>query len=130
MMRSTLIAIAATLCAAAQALAQAPDSGTPEQVALPDGAAKQTVETVCVACHDLRRVVRSNYSAEEWRNVELLKTRDEVDREVERHARQNREPVAALHIKYEKDGTLGRIANHIQTEKTLSFLFEQARKTA
>ena len=31
---------------------------------------------------------------------------------------------------FEKDGTLGRIASHIQTEKTLSFLFEQARKTA
>jgi trigger factor len=57
-------------------------------------------------------------------------TRDEVDREVERAARQSREPVAALHMKYEKDGTLGRIANHIQTEKTLNFLFEHARKTA
>jgi len=57
-------------------------------------------------------------------------TRDEVDREVERIARQQREPVAALHMKYEKDGTLGRIANHIQTEKTLSFLFEHAGKTA
>jgi trigger factor len=57
-------------------------------------------------------------------------TRDEVDREVERHARQSREPVAAVHIKFEKDGTLGRLANHIQTEKTLNFLFEHARKTA
>ena len=57
-------------------------------------------------------------------------TREEVDREVERAARQSREPVAALHMKYEKDGTLGRIASHIQTEKTLSFLFEHARKTA
>jgi len=57
-------------------------------------------------------------------------TRDEVDREVERAARQQKEPVAALHMKFEKDGTLGRIASHIQTEKTLSFLFEQARKTA
>jgi len=56
--------------------------------------------------------------------------RDEVDREVERMARQSREPVAALHIKLEKDGTLGRIANHIQTENTLKFLFEHARKTA
>jgi trigger factor len=56
--------------------------------------------------------------------------RDEVDREVERLARQQKEPVAALHMKYEKDGTLGRIASHIQTEKTLNFLFEQARKTA
>ncbi len=56
-------------------------------------------------------------------------THDEVDKEVERHARQNREPIAAVHMKYEKDGTLGRIAGHIQTEKTLGFLFEHARKT-
>ena len=57
-------------------------------------------------------------------------TRDEVDKEVDRLARIQREPVAALRIKFEKDGTLGRIAHHIQTEKTLNFLFEQARKTA
>jgi trigger factor len=57
-------------------------------------------------------------------------TRDEVDREVERVARQQKEPVAAVHLRFEKDGTLGRIASHIQTEKTLNFLFEQARKTA
>jgi len=57
-------------------------------------------------------------------------TRDEVDREVERIARQEREPVAALHMKFEKDGTLGRIASQIQTEKTLNLLFEHARKTA
>jgi len=35
-----------------------------------------------------------------------------------------------VHMRFEKDGTLGRIASHIQTEKTLNFLFEQARKTA
>ena len=57
-------------------------------------------------------------------------TRDEVDREVERLARQQREPVAALQIKFEKDGTLGRIASRIQTDKTLNFLFEHARKSA
>jgi len=56
-------------------------------------------------------------------------TRDEVDKEVERAARAQKEPVAALHLKFEKDGTLGRIASHIQTEKTLNFLFEHARKT-
>jgi trigger factor len=56
-------------------------------------------------------------------------TRDEVDKEVARHAAQKREPIAALQMKYEKDGTLGRIASHIQTEKTLNFLFEHARKT-
>jgi len=30
----------------------------------------------------------------------------------------------------EKDGSLNRIASHIQTEKTLNFLFEHARKVA
>jgi trigger factor len=57
-------------------------------------------------------------------------TRDDVDKEVERLARMQREPIAALRMKFEKDGTLGRIAHHLQTERTLSFLFEQARKTA
>ena len=57
-------------------------------------------------------------------------TREEVDREVERLARQQREPVAAAQMRFEKDGTMGRIASHIQTEKTLNFLFEHARKTA
>jgi len=57
-------------------------------------------------------------------------TRDEVDKEVERIAKQQREPFAAVRLRFEKDGTLGRIASHIQTEKTLNFLFEHARKTA
>ena len=57
-------------------------------------------------------------------------TNEEVDREVERFARQNREPVAAVRMRFEKDGTMNRIANNIRTEKTLSFLFEHARKTA
>jgi trigger factor len=57
-------------------------------------------------------------------------TRDEVDREVEKAARQQRKPVAAIQMEFEKDGTLGRIAHHIQTDKTLAFLFEHARKSA
>jgi len=56
--------------------------------------------------------------------------RDEVDKEVEKIARQQREPQAAVQMRFEKDGTLGRIASHIQTEKTLNYLFEHARKTA
>lgn len=56
--------------------------------------------------------------------------RDEVDREVERIARQQREPVAAVRLRFEKDGTLGRIASNIQVDKTINFLFEHARKTA
>ena len=57
-------------------------------------------------------------------------THDEVDREVERIAKQQREPVAAVKFRMEKDGSIGRIASHIQTEKTLNFLFEHSRKVA
>lgn len=57
-------------------------------------------------------------------------TREEVDREVEKIAKQQREPVAAVQMRFEKDGSLGRIASHIQTEKTLGFLFEHSRKMA
>ena len=57
-------------------------------------------------------------------------TNDEVDREVQRLARQEREPVAAVRMKLQKDGSLNRIASRIRTEKTLNFLFEHAKKTA
>jgi len=59
----------------------------------------------------------------------IYATKDEVEREVERIARQQRKPVAAVQMELEKDGTTGRIANHIQTDKALNFLFEHARKT-
>lgn len=57
-------------------------------------------------------------------------TNDELDKEVQRIARQEREPVAAVRMKLEKDDSLRRIASGIRTEKTLNFLFEQARKVA
>ena len=57
-------------------------------------------------------------------------TKDEVDREVQRVAKQQREPVPVARARLEKEGALGRIAGHIQTEKTLHFLFEQAQKQA
>jgi len=57
-------------------------------------------------------------------------SKDEVDREVQRLARQEREAVAVTRARLEKDGTLGRIASHIQTEKTLQFVFDQAQKHA
>lgn len=57
-------------------------------------------------------------------------TQDEVDHEVQRIARQTREPVAAVRKKLEKDGSIGRIAYRLRTEKTLNFLFERARKVA
>ncbi len=60
----------------------------------------------------------------------IAATRDEVDREVQRIARQDREPVAVTRARLDKEGALARIASHIQTEKTLHFLFEQAQKGA
>jgi trigger factor len=57
-------------------------------------------------------------------------TKEEVDREVQRLARQEREAAAVTRARLEKDGTLGRIGSHIQTEKTLQFLFDQAQKHA
>jgi trigger factor len=56
-------------------------------------------------------------------------TNDEVDKEVTRIAQQNREPVPTVRKKLAEDGTLDRIASHIQTEKTLNFLFDKATKT-
>lgn len=60
----------------------------------------------------------------------IYPTQDEVDAEVQRLARQQREPVAAVRMKLEKDGGLNRIANRIRTEKVLNFLFEHAVKQA
>ena len=57
-------------------------------------------------------------------------TKDEVDRELQRIARQEREAVPVTRARLEKEGTLPRIADHIRTEKTLQFLFEQAQKGA
>jgi trigger factor len=57
-------------------------------------------------------------------------TKEEVDREVQRVARQEREAVPVTRARLEKDGTLGRIASHIQTEKALQFVFDQAQKHA
>ena len=57
-------------------------------------------------------------------------TQEEMDREVQRHARQTREAVAVVRAKMQKDGTMARVAGQIRTEKTLSFLFDKARKEA
>ncbi len=60
----------------------------------------------------------------------ITANKDEVDREVQRISRQEREAVPVTRARLEKDGTMGRIAGHIQTEKTLQFLLEQAQKHA
>lgn len=59
----------------------------------------------------------------------IAATNQEVDGEVDRIARQEREPVAAMRRKLAANGTLDRIASHIATEKTLNFLFDHATKT-
>jgi trigger factor len=60
----------------------------------------------------------------------IAATKDEVDREIQRIARQEREAVPVTRARLEKDGALSRIAGAIQTEKTLQFLLEQAQKHA
>jgi trigger factor len=55
-------------------------------------------------------------------------TQEEVDREVQRVARQAREAVAITRARLQKDGGIAKIAGHIRTDKTLNLLFEQARK--
>jgi trigger factor len=57
-------------------------------------------------------------------------TNEEVDKQVEQVARQEREPIPRARKRLQENGGLGRIANHIVTEKTLNLLFEQARKVA
>jgi trigger factor len=64
------------------------------------------------------------------RRESIQATQEEVDREVQRMARQNREAVPVTRAKLEKDGVLDRIAGSIQTEKTLQFLFDAAEKQA
>ena len=60
----------------------------------------------------------------------IVPTNDEVDAEVQRIAKQLREPVAAVRKKLQKDGVLSRIAYQIRSNKTLNYLFEHARKEA
>lgn len=77
------------------------------------------------------RNVKASLLLEKISDREGIKaSKDEVDREVQRIARQEREAVAVTRARLEKEGTLGRIAGHIQTEKTLQFVFEQAQKHA
>jgi trigger factor len=79
------------------------------------------------AIHDVKASLILDRIAE---REAIYATQDEVDHEVQRIAKQRREPVAAVRMALEKDGSLGRIANHIRTEKVLNFLFEHARKEA
>jgi trigger factor len=77
------------------------------------------------------RNVRASLLLEKIAETEGLgATQDEVDREVQRLARLEREAVAHTRARLDKEGTFGRISGSIQTEKTLQFLFDQAQKQA
>jgi trigger factor len=79
------------------------------------------------AIHDVKGTLLIDKVAE---RESIHATNDEVDHEVQRIAKQQREPVAAVRKKLEKEGILGRIAYRIRGDKTLNFLFEHARKEA
>ncbi len=77
------------------------------------------------------RDVRATLLLDRISEVESVQvTNEEIDREIQRLARSQREPVAAVRVKLEKDGGIDRIANRIRTDKTINILFEQARKVA
>src|SRR5579863_7328406 len=79
------------------------------------------------ALHDVKASLLIDKVAE---REAIAPTNDEVDAEVQRIAKQQREPVAAVRKKLQKDGMLSRIAYSIRSNKTLNFLFEHARKEA
>ncbi len=78
-----------------------------------------------------RRDVKASLLLDKIADKEAIAaTVEEVDAEVGRIARQQRETVPVVKAKLQKDGTLERIAGHIRTEKTLKFLFDAAQKSA
>ncbi len=79
------------------------------------------------AVHDVKASLLLEKVAEA---EQIYATQEEVDHEVQRIARQAREPVAATRKRLEKEDGVRRIANRIRTEKVLNFLFEHARKEA
>lgn len=78
-----------------------------------------------------RREVKASLLLERIANREAITAlKEEVDAEIQRYARQEREPVAAVRKRFDENGTTNRIAHAIQVEKVLNFLFEHARKEA
>src|SRR5258705_187635 len=72
-----ILTVTASVCAALPALGQAiqPTPGEPGNYVLPEGGAKALVQQNCTICHDLRQVVNSNKSPDEWQNtVNMMKS--------------------------------------------------------
>ena len=72
-----ILTMAASLCAVLPASAQRsaqPDPSQPGGYPLPDGSAKKLVQENCTICHDLRNLVISNKSPDDWDNtVDMMK---------------------------------------------------------
>ena len=66
-----IVTTAAAVFAVASAQSQVvqPTPSAPGDYVLPDGGAKKLVEDNCTICHNLRNVVNSNKSAEDWDNT-------------------------------------------------------------
>jgi trigger factor len=78
----------------------------------------------------LREVKASLIMTKVAEKESIFATQDEVDQEINRIAAQQKQPVAVMRRKLGEDGSINRIVSHIQTEKTLNFLFEHATKKA
>ncbi|MCW5981863.1 MAG: trigger factor [Bryobacteraceae bacterium] len=78
-----------------------------------------------------RRFVKGSLILERIAERESIETMvDELDREVQRIARQRGEPVPAVRRELEQEGHLRTLAHRIRIDKTVTFLFEKARKSA
>src|SRR5258707_6297693 len=72
-----ILTAAASVCTVLSAHGQVvqPTPGVPGDYVLPDGSAKALVQENCTVCHNLRNIVNSNKSQEDWRNtVNMMKS--------------------------------------------------------
>jgi len=66
-----ILTTAVSVCAVMSAHGQVvqPTPGVPGDYVLPDGNARKLVQDNCTVCHNLRNIVNSNKSAEDWDNT-------------------------------------------------------------
>jgi trigger factor len=78
-----------------------------------------------------RRDVRASLILEKIADREAIETTvEDMDREIRRIAKQQQEIVPVTKKRLEQEGQMRRIASRLRIEKTMNFLFEQARKVA
>ena len=78
-----ILTAAASVCAVLSAHGQVvqPTPGVPGDYVLPEGGAKALVQENCTICHNLRNIVNSNKSQEDWQNtVNMMKVGRRSDR--------------------------------------------------